>query len=96
MDKTDIDNLAKSVELKPRQGTGLFGMAKRRTERMADKANGCTSWWIFTSTVAVMMNKINHSNVQAVIATITMVVKPLVSTKALKSLILEFEIKKRY
>ena len=33
LDKTDIDNLAKSVELKPRQGTGLFGMAKRRTER---------------------------------------------------------------
>ena len=37
LDKTDIDNLAKSVELKPRQGTGLFGMAKRRTEKMAEK-----------------------------------------------------------
>ncbi len=37
LDKTDIDNLAKAVELKPRQGTGLFGMAKRRTERMQDK-----------------------------------------------------------
>ena len=28
---------AKSVELKPRQGTGLFGMAKRRTDRMTEK-----------------------------------------------------------
>ena len=37
LDKNDIDNLAKAVELKPRQGTGLFGMAKRRTERMQDK-----------------------------------------------------------
>jgi 23S rRNA pseudouridine2605 synthase len=37
LDKTDIDNLTKAVELKPRQGTGLFGMAKRRTERMQDK-----------------------------------------------------------
>ena len=37
LDKGDIDNLTKSVELKPRQGTGLFGMAKRRTERMQDK-----------------------------------------------------------
>ena len=37
LDKTDIDNLAKAVELKPRQGTGLFGMAKRRTERMQEK-----------------------------------------------------------
>ena len=36
LDKTDIDNLAKSVELKPRQGTGLFGMAKRRTDRMTE------------------------------------------------------------
>lgn len=33
LDKHDIDTLVKSVELKPRQGTGLFGMAKRRTER---------------------------------------------------------------
>lgn len=45
LDKTDIDNLAKSVELKPRQGTGLFGMAKRRTERMTEK-NGSTPWWL--------------------------------------------------
>lgn len=37
LDKADIDNLTKSVELKPRQGTGLYGMAKRRTERMQDK-----------------------------------------------------------
>jgi 23S rRNA pseudouridine2605 synthase len=37
LDKNDIDNLAKAVELKPRQGTGLFGMAKRRNERMQDK-----------------------------------------------------------
>ncbi|TCB38266.1 pseudouridine synthase [Acinetobacter sp. ANC 4910] len=37
LDKNDIDNLTKSVELKPRQGTGLFGMAKRRTERMQEK-----------------------------------------------------------
>ena len=37
LDKGDIDNLAKSVELKPRQGTGLYGMAKRRTERMIEK-----------------------------------------------------------
>ena len=25
------------MELKPRQGTGLFGMAKRRTEKVAEK-----------------------------------------------------------
>ncbi|WP_171531658.1 23S rRNA pseudouridine(2605) synthase RluB [Acinetobacter defluvii] len=37
LDKQDIDNLAKTVELKPRQGTGLFGMAKRRNDRMQDK-----------------------------------------------------------
>lgn len=37
LDRADIDNLTKSVELKPRQGTGLFGMAKRRTERMQEK-----------------------------------------------------------
>lgn len=37
LDKNDIDNLTKSVDLKPRQGTGLFGMAKRRTERMQEK-----------------------------------------------------------
>ncbi|AXY59353.1 23S rRNA pseudouridine(2605) synthase RluB [Acinetobacter sp. WCHAc010052] len=37
LDKNDIDNLAKAVELKPRQGTGLFGMAKRRNDRMQEK-----------------------------------------------------------
>ena len=37
LDKQDIDNLTKLVELKPRQGTGLFGMAKRRAERMTEK-----------------------------------------------------------
>lgn len=37
LDKNDIDNLAKAVELKPRQGTGLYGMAKRRNERMQEK-----------------------------------------------------------
>ena len=37
LDKSDIDNLTKAVELKPRQGTGLYGMAKRRTERMQEK-----------------------------------------------------------
>ena len=37
LDKNDIDNLTKAVELKPRQGTGLYGMAKRRNERMQDK-----------------------------------------------------------
>ncbi len=37
LDKGDIDNLTKLVELKPRQGTGLYGMAKRRNERMQDK-----------------------------------------------------------
>ena len=37
LDKNDIDNFTKAVELKPRQGTGLYGMAKRRTERMQEK-----------------------------------------------------------
>lgn len=37
LDKQDIDNLVKQVELKPRQGTGLYGMAKRRAERMTEK-----------------------------------------------------------
>ncbi len=37
LDRQEIDNLVKSVELKPRQGTGLYGMAKRRTERMQEK-----------------------------------------------------------
>ena len=35
-DKHEIDNLVKSVELKPRIGTGLYGMAKRRAERHAE------------------------------------------------------------
>ena len=48
-DKTDIDNLAKAVELKPRQGTGLFGMAKRRTEKW-QKTIGCIVGWLSTST----------------------------------------------
>ncbi|GAB3047082.1 pseudouridine synthase [Acinetobacter apis] len=37
LDKHDIDTLAKLVELKPRQGTGLFGIAKRRAEKMVEK-----------------------------------------------------------
>ena len=36
LDKHEIDNLVKSVELKPRIGTGLYGMAKRRAERHAE------------------------------------------------------------
>lgn len=36
LDKNDIDSLVKAVELKPRQGTGLYGMAKRRAERHAE------------------------------------------------------------
>lgn len=36
LDKHDIDNIAKLVELKPRQGTGLYGMAKRRAEKMVE------------------------------------------------------------
>ncbi len=36
LDKNDIDNLVKSVELKPRIGTGLYGMAKRRADRHAE------------------------------------------------------------
>lgn len=36
LDKHDIDNIAKLVELKPRQGTGLYGMAKRRAEKMIE------------------------------------------------------------
>ncbi|WP_407647975.1 23S rRNA pseudouridine(2605) synthase RluB [Acinetobacter pollinis] len=37
LDKHDIDTLTKLVELKPRQGTGLFGLAKRRADRMTEK-----------------------------------------------------------
>ena len=36
LDKNDIEQLGRMVELKPRQGTGLYGMAKRRTERMME------------------------------------------------------------
>ncbi|TXJ09001.1 MAG: 23S rRNA pseudouridine(2605) synthase RluB [Acinetobacter sp.] len=36
LDKHDIDNLSKQVELRPRQGTGLYGMAKRRAEKMVE------------------------------------------------------------
>lgn len=36
LDKHDIDNITKLVELKPRQGTGLYGMAKRRAEKMVE------------------------------------------------------------
>lgn len=36
LDKHDIENLVKSVELKSRAGTGLYGMAKRRAERHAE------------------------------------------------------------
>lgn len=36
LDKNDIEQLGRLVELKPRQGTGLYGMAKRRTERMME------------------------------------------------------------
>lgn len=36
LDKKDIDKLVKLVELKPRQGTGLFGMSKRRNEKMLE------------------------------------------------------------
>jgi 23S rRNA pseudouridine2605 synthase len=36
LDKHDIDHLVQSVQLKPRVGTGLYGMAKRRAERQVD------------------------------------------------------------
>ncbi len=36
LDKQDIDHLTQSVELKPRVGTGLYGMAKRRAERQIE------------------------------------------------------------
>ncbi len=41
--------LAKSVELKPRQGTGLYGMAKRRNERMQEKPLAARRGGFFTS-----------------------------------------------
>jgi 23S rRNA pseudouridine2605 synthase len=81
LDKTDIDNLAKSVELKPRQGTGLFGMAKRRTEKMAK------NHWLHVVVVIYVSNAVmmsNKSSVQAM-AIITMAAKPLVLIKALRS-----------
>ena len=36
LDKHDIENLVNSVKLKPRIGTGLYGMAKRRAERQQE------------------------------------------------------------
>lgn len=36
LDKPDIDALAESVSLRPRRGTGLYGLAKRRTEKMQE------------------------------------------------------------
>lgn len=36
LDRQAIDALSQSVELRPRQGTGLFGLAKRRAEKMQD------------------------------------------------------------
>ena len=36
LDRNAIDALSQSVELRPRQGTGLFGLAKRRAEKMQD------------------------------------------------------------
>ncbi|RZU44893.1 23S rRNA pseudouridine2605 synthase [Fluviicoccus keumensis] len=37
LDKEEIDGLTALVKLKPRTGTGLYGLAKRRAERMQDK-----------------------------------------------------------
>jgi 23S rRNA pseudouridine2605 synthase len=36
LDKADIDELVELVQLRPRRGTGLFGLAKRRTEKMQE------------------------------------------------------------
>ena len=36
LDKHDIDGIAALVKLKPRVGTGLYGLAKRRAEKMQD------------------------------------------------------------
>jgi 23S rRNA pseudouridine2605 synthase len=36
LDKADIDELVELVKLRPRRGTGLFGLAKRRTEKMQE------------------------------------------------------------
>lgn len=37
LDRSEIDRLANSVGLRPRQGTGLYGIAKRRQERQQQK-----------------------------------------------------------
>lgn len=37
LDKEEIDGLTALVKLKPRTGTGLYGLAKRRAERMQEK-----------------------------------------------------------
>jgi 23S rRNA pseudouridine2605 synthase len=37
LDKDEIEGLTALVKLKPRIGTGLYGLAKRRAERMQDK-----------------------------------------------------------
>ena len=62
LDKADIDNLTKSVELKPRQGTGLYGMAKRRTERMAENLWQLAAVVICVNSAARMkeQNKLLH------------------------------------
>lgn len=36
LDKPEIDHLVQSVQLKPRVGTGLYGMAKRRAEKQME------------------------------------------------------------
>jgi 23S rRNA pseudouridine2605 synthase len=36
LDKPEIDALSEQVELRPRRGTGLYGLAKRRTEKMQE------------------------------------------------------------
>ena len=61
LDKTDIDNLAKSSGLKPRQVLGLFGMAKRRTEKMAEKPCGGAVVAVIYVNSVVMNSQINNS-----------------------------------
>lgn len=36
LDKSDIDALSELVKLRPRRGTGLYGLAKRRVEKMQE------------------------------------------------------------
>ena len=36
LDKPEIDHLVQSVQMKPRVGTGLYGMAKRRAEKQME------------------------------------------------------------